>query len=161
MPDPQIVTNPDLVAQVAQISAALTQLTALGSHVMTGGMTAHVLEWAKGRTAFAALWDKLNARWKAISAAAVAAVPAAGIVFTFSHPGDGHFVFDLNNLTLTTGGIFLWSFVQNWFVQQGYYQLVLKPKEVSGPALSQKPSTAQPVPVVVETAAPAAEGGGH
>jgi hypothetical protein len=139
-----------LIAGIQQLTAVVSQLAQLGGHITTGGMAAHVLEWAKGKPGFSAFWDDLSNRAKVVWAAGLAAIPAAGIVFTFSHPSDGHFILEFEHLTLATFGVFLWSFMQNWFAQQAYYQSVLKARTVSGPSEKEqaKPSPPPPVPVV-------------
>ena len=137
-----------LIAGIQQLTTVVSQLAQLGGHVTTGGMSAHVLEWAKSKPWFSTFWSNLSDRGKVIVGAILAAGPAAGIVFTFQHPNDGHFILEFEHLTLATFGVFLWSFAQNWLMQQAYYASVLKPRTVSGP--TEKQSPVAPVPVEVK-----------
>jgi hypothetical protein len=145
-----------LAQQMQQLNTLLGQLVQTGSHLMTGGMSAHVLEWLKGKPGVAPIWNALSSRAKVIWGALVAALPAAGIVFTFKHAPDGDFILNIHDLNWVTFGIFAWSFLQNWFAQQGYYQTVLKPRPVSGPPAptGTGAGVAPPVQVVVEGVKP-------
>ena len=127
----QVVTNPDLSAQIGNLNALLGQLAQFTSHVSTGAMTAQVIQWVKTRSAVAPIWTKLSDRTKVLAGMIAAAFPAAGIVFTFSHPAAGHYIFDFQNVTVLTVATFLWSLLQNWVFQQGWYATVIKPKAVS------------------------------
>lgn len=141
MTDPQLVTNPDLVAQVANLNALLSQLSQFTSHVSTGAMTAHAIQWLKGGK-LGALWKMLSDRGKVIAGLLAAALPAAGITFTFSHPSADTYGFIFAGVTWGAVATFVWSLLQNWVFQQGWYQSVIKAKEVTGVA----PKTDAPAP---------------
>ncbi len=144
----QAVTNPELGAQIANLNVLIGQLVQFTSHVSTGAMTAHVIQWVKTRASIAPIWTRLSDRMKVIAGIIAAAVPAAGIVFTFSHPAAGHYIFDFQNVTLATLGTLIWSLAQNLIWQQGYYQSVIKAKPVTG--VPPKPGVAPADPVVVD-----------
>jgi hypothetical protein len=156
MPDPQVVTNPDLLAQVGSLNAALTQISAFLSHVTIGGATSHALEWAKGKPTVAKWWALLGGRGKTIVGAILAALGSLGISAVFaSDPNQrGVYILTLSGLTAASIGSHLWSFAQSWILQQGWYASIVKPKVVTGiqtPAgVAPKPQA--PIPVV-ETAA--------
>lgn len=152
MPDPQIVQNPQLTEQITQLNKLLQQLSEGGSHLVTGGMAAHALEWLKKKDGINKIWVQLSDRTKTLFSALVAALSGAGIVLTFQHPGNGHYILDIDHLTLATFGLFLWSALQNWLWQQGWYMSVIKPKPVVGPVpapVGQPQPHVEPVPVVV------------
>lgn len=150
MTDPTIVSNPDLAGQVAQLNATMAQLAQFSQHVGTGAMTAHVIEWLKTRPSIAWFWNGLSNRGKVIAGLLAAALPAAGISFTFQHPADatGTYVFTFAGVSAATAGRLVWSLAQNWVFQQGWYQSVIKPKPVAGvPVVA---GEVPPQPVVVQ-----------
>lgn len=153
----QAVTNPELTAQIANLNILIGQLAQFTSHVSTGAMTAHVLQWVKTRQSIAPIWARLSDRAKVIAGMFAAAVPAAGITFTFSHPAADAFGFMVTGLTWGSAATLLWSLLQNWVMQQGWYQSVIKAKPVVGVPHA-APSGAPPDPVVV--AAAPRDGGG-
>lgn len=138
MLDPQtgavVVTNPALTDQIGQLNKLLSQLLEGGSHLVTGGMAAHAIQWLKTKPFIARRWADYSDQRKAFMGALAAALPASGIVFTFQHPGNGHWLLDVDHLTLVTAGLFAWSFLQNWLWQQGWYMSVIKPKPITGVA---------------------------
>lgn len=142
------VSNPDLLVQILQLNSILKQLSEGMTHLVTGGMAAHAIEWLKGRGWFSRHWNQLEGEGKAFWSAVIAAASGAGIVLTFAHPGNGHYIIDLDHLTPETGSLFVWSFLQNWLWQQGWYMKVIRPQPVTGPAPSQQPT----VPVTVTPA---------
>jgi hypothetical protein len=143
-----------LANQLALLNTGVSQLVQFFTHVSTGAMTAHVIEWAKGTTVLGGLWRSLSPRLKVWAGMLAAALPAAGITFTFSHPADGAYVLAVSNLTVATFFVFAWSLLQNWVMQQGWYQAVIKPRAVTG---SQPSAGATHVdPVVVTTKQPPA-----
>jgi hypothetical protein len=160
MPDPTIVSNPDLAAQVAQLNSVLAQVSAFLSHVSVSGATAHALEWAKGKPTIAKWWDLLSGRGKVIVGGLLAAAGSLGISTVFSHDpkNAGVYTVVISGLTLPSVGSHLWSFAQSWVLQQGWYSGLIKPRTVTGvpsvAGVTPKPQT--PVPVVE---VPAAQGG--
>lgn len=150
-PNAVTVTNPDLLNQIVQLNTAAKQIAEALGHLTTGGMTAYVIQWAKGKPNIAKVWTALTDRAKTVVTALLAAASGAGIVVTFTHPGNGHWILDIDHLTLATFGLFVWAFVQNWFWQTVTYTSALKPKAVVGPA---EPQPQPPVPVTVQGVKP-------
>jgi len=130
---------PPSADQLQQLNVLLGQIVQFTSHISTGAMTAHAIQWFKGMGWFGTLWDSLSDRGKVIFGAIAAALPAAGITVTFHHPAAGHYLLDVQNLTVATGVAFVWSLLQNWVFQQGWYQAVIKPKPVVGPVVPATP----------------------
>ncbi len=148
------MTDPtaDLAAQMLALNHLLSQLVQFTSHVGTGAMTAHVIEWLKDRPVLSKFWALLSDRGKVIWCLVVAALPAAGITITFIHSPDhpGQYGAIIDNLTWMTAAKFVWSLSQNWVFQQGWYQSIIKPKPVTGVTPSIGKPEPQPVPVSVE-----------
>jgi hypothetical protein len=141
----------DLASQVA----ALTQISAFLSHVSVGGATAHAIEWAKSKPGLAKAWALLDARGKVIVGAILAAAGSLGITATFSHDPHqtGVYTFVVSGLTVSSIGTHLWSFVQSWVMQQGWYASIIKPKSITGvpdrPLIIGGPPVVPSVPVPV------------
>jgi hypothetical protein len=138
--------SPDLPVsadQANQLITLISQLVQFSSHVATGAMSAHVIQWLK-QGWFAGIWKTLSDRGKILVGLVAAALPAAGISLTFQHPATGHYVLDIQNLTLLTALSFVWSIAQSWAAQQTIYNVALKPTAVVGSTVA-----AEPVSVVV------------
>jgi hypothetical protein len=158
MIDPQTatqVTNPDLQAQLLATTAVLTQISSFLSHVSVGGATAHAIEWLKAKPGTAKWWALLSNRGKVIVGAVLAGLGSLGITATFQHDPQhvGVYSFVFSGVTVASVGQHLWSFVQSWVIQQGWYAGLIKPKPVTGvpekPIIIGAPVPApQPVPVV-------------
>lgn len=148
MADPTLVTNPDLTESIRQLNRLLSQLVEGGSHLVTGGMAAHALEYLKGKSTIAKVWATFSDRARTVVSAGVAAAAGAGIVITFQHDSHGHFMLMADNLTWTTAGVFLWSSLQNWLWQQAWFMAVIKDKAVVGPTPTPAHPTPPPVPVI-------------
>lgn len=146
-----VVSNPDLSAQLHTLNAYMEQLASFVSHGVLGGASAHAIEWLKGKPGLSKAWALLSPRGKVAATAIVAALGSLGISFTFQHgDADGVYLLTFSGLTWTSIGQHLWSFVQSYVAQQGYFATVIKPKEVTG--VPPKPNAPEPVPVVVEGA---------
>jgi hypothetical protein len=155
MADPVVVTNPDLLAQIGSLNAALTQISAFLSHMTIGGATSHALEWAKGKPSIARWWELLGGRGKTVVGGILAAMGSLGISAVFaSDPNQrGVYILTLSGLTAASVGSHLWSFAQSWILQQGWYSAIVKPRTVTGiqtaPGVEPKPQA--PIPVAVES----------
>ncbi len=164
MTDPVVVTNPDLLAQIGSLNAALTQISAFLSHITIGGATSHALEWAKGKPTIAKWWALLGGRGKTIIGAVLAALGSLGISAVFASDPDhrGVYVLTLSGLTAASIGSHLWSFAQSWILQQGWYTSIVKPRTVTGiqTAPGTEPKPQAPIPVAVESIGTTV-GGGH
>lgn len=138
MPDPTIVSNPDLSAQITELTKVISGLAQTGTHATVSGIAAHVIEWLKGKPGFARLWTALSKRQKTIAAALTAALTSSGISYTWHvDPTDPHaYIFRVAGISMAAMGVFLWSFSQSFVFQQAWYIGLLKPKEVVGPAPS-------------------------
>ena len=151
MADPNAlpVSNPDLLNQIVLLNATLKQLAEGGSHAVTGGIAAYLIEYAKNKPTISKFWVQLSDRAKTIWTVLVAAASGAGIVVTFVHPGDGHWILDIDHLTFATAGIFAWGAIQNLFWQKTMHLTVLKPRAVTGPSPQPQQHAPEPVQVVV------------
>lgn len=160
MADATVVTNPQLAEQIANLNILLSQLVQFTSHVSTGAMTAHVIEWLKARPGLSKLWDLLSDRGKVVVGFLAAAIPAAGITFTFYHPADQPNTYGIifSGLTTATLGKLGWSLLQNWWAQQAYYASVIKAKAVTGIPHVEGKKIEPPAPVVVAPAPRPSEG---
>ncbi len=145
------MTDPtaDLSSQMEALNHLLAQLVQFTSHVGTGAMTAHVIEWLKDRPFISKVWILLSDRAKVIACLVVAALPAAGITVAFIHTPEhpNQYGFIIDNLTWMTAGKFVWSISQNWVFQQGWYQSIIKPKPVTGVPAD---GSQHPTPVAVK-----------
>ena len=155
MADPQVVTNPDLAAQMVALNAVLTQISSFLSHVSVGGATAHAIEWLKAKPGTAKWWALLSNRGKVIVGAVLAGLGSLGITATFAHDPHqaGVYSFVFSGVTVASVGQHLWSFIQSWIMQQGWYQGIIKPKPITGVAdkpiiLGAPVLPPQPVPVI-------------
>jgi hypothetical protein len=153
MADATVVMNSDLAIQIANLNTLLSQLVQFTSHVSTGAMTAHVLEWLKVRPGLSKMWALLSDRGKVTAGFIAAALPAAGITFTFYHPADQPNTYGVifSGLTAVTLSKFGWSLLQNWWAQQAYYASVIRAKAVTGVPHVEGARVEPPAPVVVTT----------
>src|SRR6185295_4920864 len=150
-PNAVIVANPDLTAAVVQISSFL-------SHLTVSGATAHVIEFIKNRPLGAKFWALLDKRTKTVVGAIAAGIASLGITATFQHDPHapaGVYTVILTGLTGPSILQHLWSFVQSWLLQQGWYLKYLKPTPITGVEPSPRTGTGSghveppPPPVVV------------
>lgn len=153
MADP--VLNTDLASQLSNANIYLQQIASFIQHGTLGASSAHILEWMKGRPKVAWFWNSLSKRSKVWVGAILAFLGSMGVTAVFSHDSTapGVYTIVLSGLTLPSLGQHLWSFVQSWMTQQGYYVSVLKPKPVTGVEITGTGSgsvAAAPVAVVVE-----------
>ena len=150
----QSVTPADLSSQLHALNGYLEQIASFLSHLTLGGASAHAIEWFKAKPSIARVWALLSGRGKVIVTAIFAAIGSLGITIAFTqdaaHPGV--YALTISGLTWTSIGQHLWSFVQSWIAQQGWFQVVIKPKAVTGVAA--KPHAPEPPPVVVEGVRP-------
>lgn len=126
------LTSPDTAASSAAIAAFL-------SHLTVGGVTAHLLQWAKTQPGLSRFWGILSDRAKVICGAVLAGLGSIGITAALHHDPQAAGVWTITLSGLT--GPSLWqhgvSFVQSWVLQQGWYSAIISPA-----------APAKPVPVV-------------
>ena len=146
--NPTVVANPDLLTQIMQLNGSIAQLVQFTSHVSTGAMTAHIIEWAKGKQGFARFWSLLSDKGKVVIGLIAAALPAAGITVAFQPAANHTWTLTATGLSLAALGKLGWSLAQNWVFQQGWYQSVIKPKPVAG--VQPTAAAPQPQPVIVQ-----------
>jgi hypothetical protein len=143
MQDPAtLVTNPDLVASISQISAFL-------SHVTVGGASAHLLQWAKARPGVSKIWAVMSDRSKSVVAAGLALLGSLGITAAFHYdPSGGIWTATFTGITAASVGAHAWSFAQSYLMQTAWYKSVIKATAIQGaPVVAGQPVV--PVPVVV------------
>lgn len=152
MIEPSLVTNADVVAQLHTLNKFLEQIASFIAHVTVGGASAHAIEWVKGKRNIAKVWALLSGRGKVITTAVVAGLGSLGITATFQHGADaGVYILTFSGLTWSSVGQHLWSFVQSWIAQQGWFQIVIQPKSVVG--VRPAPASPEPPPVLVAAGA--------
>jgi hypothetical protein len=144
----QLVANPDLVAAVSQISSFL-------SHLTVGATSAHFLQWVKQRPSIAPFWKLMSDREKSIAAATLATLGSLGVTAGFHYdPTKGILTATFAGVTAANIYQHVWSFIQEYVLQTGWYKGLIKATAVQGaPLVAGQPIV--PVPVIV-----APKGGG-
>lgn len=149
--------QPDLLETLKALSASVSQMSSMVSHVIVGGASAHVIEWAKSKPLLAKIWLLLSARQKVLVTALCALVSSLGLTITFHHNEPGVYGLVVSGLTSAHVGQHVWSFAQSWLSQQGWFMMIIQPRPVTGaqrgPTIDGHKSPA-PVPVPVVTTVP-------
>jgi hypothetical protein len=154
-PSATLVANPDLTAAVSQLSAFV-------SHLTVGGVSAHVLQWAKAQPGFSKVWGVLGNKTKALIAASLAFMGSLGITSAFHYDATlGVFAATFTGITAASVGSHLWGFATSYLVQTAYYRAIIKATAVSGVTPVAGVPAAAPVPVVLAPPPALPYAGGH
>ncbi len=153
MPDPTLVTNPDLASLVGTLNIGVTRIVEFLSHGSTALMTAQGIQLVKKSPRIPFFTDETSGRAKAAISALLALATSLGVSVAFKqvavHNADGtvSYLVTLGGLTGASLWSHVWSLAQQWSMQQGAYVGLIKPQAVTGPPAE---SHAEPVAVVVE-----------